>query len=643
MLHSKTRIKDMKRYISALLLLTVLSLTSCNDWLDRTPLDEPTESSVFTSYDNFKAYAWSLYSTFPGITYCEQETDNISQNWTRNDGESPWIKGNYEVPATASSCAWNYYTFIRKCNLLLDNIDSDNCTMSEVEKGHWRSVGLFFRSYRYFTLLSQYGGVPWIENVLTTESDENYAPRDTRDLVAGNILRDLQYAEAHIGDFDDGNNTIDLDVVQALMSRFTLFEGTWRKYHNLNDSQKYLLECKRVSADLISRRPTIHSQYDDLFNSVDLASVEGVLLYREYSNALGLTHYFSINAASNSATARFEPTRDMVDAFLCTDGQTRWNSPKFMGEDKMEKEFANRDRRMWLTVTPPFTVGKTAGGWDSSWWYLEDDVQTNGVDSLTARCYIDSLALLVPEPRQKTLPFRQGYLGGILMSWPHYSFMRRSQPWYATESGYNSWKYFACWLDQGSQRNEETDKPIFRIEETMLNYAEVMCELNQFDQTIADQTINVLRTRAQVAPMVVADIDANFDPKRDLGDPQYDGDYQVDPVLWEVRRERRVELFLEGFRFDDLRRWKKCQYCLKWKLGQWVSKTELRKLDTLGPSYSRNTLKESAFTIDREGDSGYLYFHKKPDHLWPEYYYLYPLPTDQLVLNPNLEQNPGWK
>ena len=87
--------------------------------------------------------------------------------------------------------------------------------------------------------------------------------------------------------------------------------------------------------------------------------------------------------------------------------------------------------------------------------------------------------------RQKLLPFRQGYDGGILGASPHFDFYLENQPWYKSAFGYNNWKYYCCYLSMGSQRNEETDMPIFRIEEVMLNYAEAMCELDEFDQSIA--------------------------------------------------------------------------------------------------------------------------------------------------------------
>lgn len=115
--------------------------------------------------------------------------------------------------------------------------------------------------------------------------------------------------------------------------------------------------------------------------------------------------------------------------------------------------------------------------------------------------------------------------------------------------GYYVWKNYAQWETNFNNGALNTsDKPIFKIEEVLLNYAECKWEQGQFNQSIADKTINKLRERADMAPMIVAEIDDNFDPERDQ---------TVDPVLWEIRRERMIELMGEGFGFDDVRRWKK--------------------------------------------------------------------------------------
>lgn len=612
----------MKKYIH---ICCILILSSClnNDFMERVPLGNPTAETVFETYDNFKSYAWGLYETFPSLAYGDKDTDDISFNQTRESSESSWIRGLVNVPDKKDNTAWAQYSFIRRVNLMLDHIDSSK--MSEAEKAHWRSVGYFFRSYRYFTLLQAYGGVPWIDHVLSdNETELINSTRSSREEIAKHMLEDLQYAEKNIGT-DDGKNTVNISVIQAFMSRFCLFEGTWRKYHGLNDADTYLKECKRASAEVLKVYPNVTPNYDDIFCSNSLDGMEGIILYKPYSNGAGVVHAVSISGTTG--TSFFNPTRDLVDSYLCFDGKTRWTSPHFINDQDMYDEFSNRDHRLWLQITPPYKVDRSASttAWDDKWKYTDDPKDKSFIDSLQIRL---GLGLTTSKEQQKTLPFRQGFSGGILGEAPHYDFFLQDQPWYKSAFGYNNWKFFNTYLEMGSARNEETDMPIFRTEEVMLNYAEAMCELGEFTQDIADQTINKLRPRANVAPMKVGEIDASFDPKRDLGNPNYPGDYEVSPLLWEVRRERRIELFAENFRFDDLRRWKKCQYMLKKKLGQYVRKSDF-------PAGTK-------VTIDKGASEGYLEFHPEQTHLWPDYYYLYPIPRNEITLNSKIEQNPGW-
>ena len=592
--------------------------------MERVPLGNPTAETVFETHDNFKSYAWGLYETFPSLAYEDKDTDDISYNQTRGSSESSWIRGLVDIPDKKDNTAWAQYSFIRRVNLMLDHVDSSK--MSEVEKAHWKSVGYFFRSYRYFTLLQAYGGVPWIDHVLSdNETELINGTRATRDDIAKHILEDLQYAEKNIGT-DDGKNTINISVIQAFISRFCLFEGTWRKYHGLNDADTYLKECKRASAEVLKVYPNVTSNYDDIFCSNSLDGMEGIILYKPYSNSAGVVHAVSISGTTG--TSFFNPTRDLVDSYLCFDGKTRWTSPHFISDQDMYDEFSNRDHRLWLQVTPPYKVDRSASttAWDDKWKYTDDPKDKSFIDSLQIRL---GLGLTTSKERQKTLPFRQGFSGGILGEVPHYDFFLQDQPWYKSAFGYNNWKFFNTYLEMGSARNEETDMPIFRTEEVMLNYAEAMCELGEFTQDIANRTINKLRPRANVALMKVNEINTSFDPKRDLGNPNYPSDYEVSPLLWEIRRERRIELFAENFRFDDLRRWKKCHYMLKKKLGQYVRKSDF-------PASTK-------VTIDKGASEGYLEFHPEQTHLWPDYYYLYPIPRAERTLNPKLEQNPGWE
>lgn len=138
----------------------------------------------------------------------------------------------------------------------------------------------------------------------------------------------------------------------------------------------------------------------------------------------------------------------------------------------------------------------------------------------------------------------------------------------------------------------------------------------QFSQGIADMTINKLRPRAGLPNMLVADINGAFDNKRDAG---------IDPVLWEIRRERRVELMGDGFRFNDLKRWKKGEYFNKQLLGAKVRVSD----------YGMGT----PITLNSNGS---VVFYPVPVG-WLDKYYLEPLPSEQIQLNSNLAQTDGWK
>ena len=231
----------MSKYILCVSVSLCLLVSSClnDEFLEVYPKGQQTEGSVFTTNDNFKTYAWGLYNVFFGYTYDTGQTDEIFRGDFESDNmikglagyEGQWAYG--KAKATDESKDWDY-DYIRRVNLMLDNID--NSEMNETEKEHWRSVGYFFRSYKYFQMLSKFGDIPWVEHALTEESPELYGKRDSRDLVASNILSNLKYAEKHIGSdiLVDGKNTINMYVVKALISRFALFEGTWRKYHGLS-------------------------------------------------------------------------------------------------------------------------------------------------------------------------------------------------------------------------------------------------------------------------------------------------------------------------------------------------------------------------------------------------------------------------
>lgn len=596
-------------------------LVSCNDdFLEVYPRDTQTEATAFVTADNFETYAWGLYSIFGGYSDDTLGDDKNGGNLVSNaaGGESDWAMGRYKVPSSGGD--WDF-SFIRRCNLMLDHIDGSQ--MNEDEKKHWRAVGLFFRSHRYFQLLQKFGDVPWIEHVLSTDSEELYYPRDSRDMVASNILRDLKQAVADIREGGNGNNTVNTDVVNTFLSRFALFEGTWRKYHGLQDADTYLQAAADAALAVINTgKYSVNPSYDALFNSEDLTGAASIILFRQYTGG-ELGHNYTRRIRTGELT--FEATKDLVDSYLCSDGKPISTSDVFEdapgeeGKDRLREydRFRNRDRRLYVTIVPPYNENMSDSK-DSEYKVMLDDADNA---SWTGT---------------KRLPMTN-FKGQVCNSQPNLMESSNFTNWGKTHMGFCMWKYYNTTTPSTTANSDNTtDAPIFRYEEVLLNYAEAMCELGKFDQAVADRTINLMRRRpsCNVADMDVDAITAagrSWDPALETG-----GYYNraADPVLWEIRRERRLEFVGEGFAFRDIRRWKIADLVLnKRPQGAWIDRNV----------YGGNlTLQDiDGNTLPADAQYGYGAYFGKPSG-WLEHYYLYPLPLNNLVLNEALEQNPGW-
>ncbi|MFZ4725747.1 MAG: RagB/SusD family nutrient uptake outer membrane protein [Paludibacter sp.] len=612
----------MKKYIS-LSILSLLFLISCQD-LDLNPKDKFTATTTFKVYDNFKTYTWGLYSIFGGYNAPIREQEvyaNVLVNATPGS-ENIW--GFQRATEVDQSYDWNF-GYIRQVNSMLDNIDQSD--MSQTDKNHWRSVGLFFRSYRYFQLLSEFGDVTWLEHIVSeTDSEIMFGKRTPRDIVAKNILRDLVYAETNIKRGGDGDNTINEHCVRALISRFGLFEGTWRKYRELSDADIYLQASITYSEKVLEVFTEIQSNYDDVYNSEDLKGAKGVLLYKSY--VPGQSEHALLRDGHGGS---FEMTQQTVDKYLCQDGYPISKSPLYQGDKTANKVFRNRDKRLLLTVIPPYRVAPLVG---VGWTYLKSgdkimtgtDTYKNATkqDSIDAREYIDLMSKIA-KPGHKALPLQTWLIDPTLITSaiPQFlSFQDGPSAAGGGRFGYHIYRFYVSGAPQ-STKDAGTDCPIFRTEEVMLNYAEAKYEMNAFDQSIADKTINKLRDRAGVAKMAVANIDVNFDLKRDQ---------TVAPILWEIRRERMVELMFGGFAFDDIRRWKKGNYLNEQAKGCWVKNSDYGNSLMI---YGNNSINASK---DKEG---YVTYFGVPTG-WLDKYYLYPIPISEITLNPNLDQNPGY-
>ncbi|WP_369048706.1 RagB/SusD family nutrient uptake outer membrane protein [Tenacibaculum sp. UWU-22] len=597
----------MKNNIKKLYILFVfLSVfTGCNDdILNQLPKDTLVEETTFTSDANFKSYAWGFYTSFDAYNLSQQNLGFRGDLLALGNGSQtdPWLRQAIQIPTTSS--LWSdSYKQIRRVNIMLRN--TNNGSLDETQRKHWESVGRFFRAYHYFNLVKAYGDVPWLGDlVLTDKSPELYGKRTPRTEVAQHILDDLKFAEANIKADGSGKNTINTNVVRALLSRFGLFEGTWEKYHETSGGtpEKYLQASFDASAELMVAFPSLISNFDLVFNSESLDGKPGIILYKDY--IFGQVTHILTSRLRNSA-GNWDLTKKAVDKFLCTDGKTRWTSTSFKGDKDPYDEFKNRDTRLYITTTVPYKVKPTGGNKNKSYTWTYDS-------NPKYREYLDIMAGL-SDAEHKAGP-TMNWAGFVVKQEPHFRKFNSGQGFNVCYTGYRLNKFYNN-LNTGIQNKDFADAPIFRMGEVLLNYAEAAYELGTINQSIIDATINKLRARGGVTSLDISNIP---------NDPTRDAD--VDAILWEIRRERAVELLAEGFRWDDLRRWKKfVEYGSQEKLGRWV----------------KNSDYGNKLPIQGGASEGYVSPFGVPPGV-PEYYYLSPIPSNEIVLNPNLTQNPDW-
>lgn len=637
--------------------LCVFLSAGCNDsFLDKKPVTGLTEENTFTSYDNFKSFMYPCYEMFLDKNIATSITDWGMNGFYKGDMNAGYLESKYEngynqfafqtVPNVATGNGWDF-KYIRRVNIMLSHID--NSKMTEEEKEHWMAVGYFFHSYWYMELVNRFGDVPWIDKVFDDSSPEMYGSRESRDVIAANIVERLKWAEEHIGDFKskDGENMIDVHCVRAALSRFTLREGTWRKYHELNDAETYLNECIRVSKLLMADFPNLFygegvdaqqpaAGYGQLWNSESLSKVPGVILYKEYTANINSSGQCYIE---HTASHTVEMNQNTVDLYLMKNGKPIKNlNSGYCGNQDMYAVFRNRDPRLYQVVMPPYKVvgngtNKPSGNPNATWGYTNNFIDREYIDLLGP----NESCSTTEGVGMKRLP-AQNWSASLVPEIPRLG----TGAFVTCRSGYYVWKNWSNWENTTTGLNT-ADKPIFKIEEVLLNYAEAMYEMGLFNQNVADETINKLRDRVGVERMNVAEIDDSFDPNRGYYYPkENDQGVRVEPLLWEIRRERIVELMGEGFGFDDIRRWRMAPWFLnRAATGFYTTKDYAiaNNMTLYNP--------ETGFSDGMNGSmtEGFLYLFNDPlkeGKGWLEKYYLYQVPTTEIVLNPKLTQNPGW-
>ncbi len=590
--------------------ILLVFMMGCNDdFMERYPLDELSDQNFWRSESDLELCCNSFYDDYvrghgtkwanttrqpygyqdSWLCYGDLHSDN---GVTKNYAYVKNINGKYIEPTAAGSGGWTWSN-VRALNYFLVNYKRGD--IEDAKRNVYAGEIMMFKAWEYFEKVKAFGEVPWYTEPLETNSEGLYAPRTPRAELMDSILMCIDKAIAWLPEKGvEKPSRLNKDMALHLKARICLYEGTFRKYHTelSMSGDKFLREAAEACEQLMNGSYAIWStgdpttDYHSLFVQDDYSSNPEILLWKEYAaDILGhaTLRYYNFNLRMYASCSK-----SMVEAYLCEDGLPISISSLYKGDDSIQSEFMNRDPRLRQTIAHP---GE----------YIFDPSNTG----LTQ----------MGKGYNNAMPNIPG-----THSWP-------------TATGYRAIKY---WKND----QEEMDRvyngimpaPIFRYAEVLLNYAEVKAELGECDQAILNQTVNLIRDRVEMPHLTIGSIpdDSDYDSQY----ATYCG-YVPSPLLREIRRERRVELGWENFRWDDL---------LRWKAGKLLLKPEA----VLGMKFHQYQYPDLEVGKDVQLNAdGFIepYQLTLPDGRAfeePKQYY-FPIPLEDLVMNKNLKQNPGWK
>ncbi|HTJ11801.1 MAG TPA: RagB/SusD family nutrient uptake outer membrane protein [Dinghuibacter sp.] len=465
------------------------------------------------------------------------------------------------------------YDYIRDCNKII----AEGATATDTAIKRYVGEAYFFRAWYYWKLIESFGGVPIITKVLNTGDTALYTPRSTQSQVVDFMLGDLTAAAAVLplqSDLSDPDiGRVTKGSAEALAARLALYEGTWEKFRAEPNASHYL-SLAQASAQAVMNSGVYALYTGSGYNSYRYNFIEA----GDDSRECILDRRYARNILGQSYPydcdgTGYNPTRKLADLYLDTTGLPITNAASvFEGYATYTSEYMMRDPRMTQTMTIPGTL-------------------TNRV------FYPVTKVANWPDHPQRN--FNTGYI--------LYKYM--SEDPVANNSGQN-----------GDASLFDFDRHLIRYAEVLLIYAEATFELNDaISDADLDLSINVIRDRVSMPHLTNAFVTA----------------HGLD-METEIRRERTVELALEGFRWDDVRRWKTAEVEMPEDVrGIKIKGTEWQTYPLYSqPAYQNNT-DANGFMITET--------NRKFD---PNKDYLLPLPTQEVALYTangfTLAQNPGW-
>lgn len=543
----------------SIVLTMVACMSGCNDFLDVVPPSDITPETYLMDEAHLEAYTvnrYSIFATHGGTSYgtfaIDENTDNQANPWPDNK----YTDNLYQVGKDGGS--WNFgeiYNINYFLNTVVPRWKAGEIRGNEDKIKHYIGEMYFFRAAQYFNKLVAVGDFPIVKSVQPTRKEEliEASKRQPRTEVARFIINDLDSAITMMSSEPlSSKNRLYKASAQLFKSRVALYEGTWLKYFKgtafvpngpgwpgaaMDYNQGYQFQAGSIdgeinwlleqaiaaAADVAETVPLVNNTeivpqatgesnpYLEMYGAVDMSGYSEILLWRQYDKGLGITHCVPSSAATGNRSVGL--TKGMIDAFLMEDGLPIYASSKYKGDNSIDKLMSGRDGRMQLFVKVPG--------------------QVNG--------YIST-----PTVNTK---------GHVVEPYPDIT-SGSNDDRYST--GYTCRKGWNPNIDQWWWENSYTGCIIFRATEAYLNYIEAYYE--RYDR-LDDKAIHYwkqIRNRAGVNEDFNKTIAATDISKEAAGDwgAYSAGQLLSDATLYNIRRERRVELMAEGARMMDLKRWR---------------------------------------------------------------------------------------
>ena len=574
------------RYIHKLCLpLTASLVISCNDnFLDRHPLDAVTNEIFWENEEQLAAATLRCYDVLNKDLINLGEGVAESAYWGAINGGLNVVSGGRHGNDGFPVSTWwrNSYANIFHCNNFLANYD--RAPIDQAVKDRYAAEVRVLRAFNYFLLTGLYGDVPLVDRVLTGTEPELYGPRTPKAEVVAWVLEDLDLAIEKLGaaiPAGEHLGRINKWGALAVKARIALQNELWEV---AADAAQQVMQ-----ANVYQLYPDYHELFQTEGNiSVNTANRETIIaaMYKEDVRM----HNLSGETCKPVDYVRFNPGKQLVDDYLCIDGRPAVQGFTYRNNASVQlSTLYDRDEPTY-----------------ASYWQNRDP----------------RMAMTILKPGSAWVGGNDGTPGDAVTATPIFHLPRFASLKNNNRNGANSMTgfYFTKYSDQDIALNtnrDYNDIHVFRYAEILLIYAEAKFEMGQFDQAVADATINKLRERVNMHPMRLDELAAwNMD------------------VETEIRRERHVELAFEGMRLFDIYRWKEGE-----RMGLPVTgPAEHIMLNELGGNpYADNG-------VDAHGD---IIYEKSTQgggvrNFDPNKHYLWPVPNSEIIKNPNMSQNPNW-